>query len=68
MFQQFRGLGPDRRQAVVQQLRQLRSLPPDQRSKALESGRFKSGFSEQEQQLIRGLNEIRVPGPAGPGF
>ncbi len=68
LFQQFRGLGPDRRQAVVQQLRQLRALPADQRSKALGSGQFKSNFSEQEQQIIRGLNEIRVPGPRGPGF
>lgn len=69
LFQQFRSLGPDRRQAVVQQLRQLRGLPPDQRSKALESGQFKSGFSPQEQQIIRGLNEIRVPpGARGPGF
>ena len=69
LFQQFRGLGPDRRQAVVQQLRQLRALSPDQRSKALDSGQFKSGFSPQEQQIIRGLNEIRVPpGARGPGF
>jgi len=68
LFQQFRSLGPDRRQAVIRQLRQLRSLPAEQRSKALESGQFKSGFNQQEQQIIRGLNEIKVPGARGPGF
>ncbi len=61
LFQQFRTLRPDRRQAVVQRLRELRSLPPEQRNRAFDSGQFKTGFSPQEQQLIRGLNEIRVP-------
>jgi hypothetical protein len=68
LFQQFRGLGADRRLAVVQQLRLLRTLPPEQRSRVMNSGQFKSGFSPQEQQIIRGLNDIRVPGPRGPGF
>ncbi len=62
LFQQFRGLGPDRRQAVVQQLRQLRTLPPEQRRRALDSIPFRSGFNPQEQEIIRGLNEIQVPG------
>lgn len=62
LFQQFRGLGPDRRQAVVQQLRQLRTLPPEQRRRALDSIPFKSGFSPQEQQIIRGLNDIQISG------
>ena len=61
LFQQFRGLGPDRRQAVVRQLRQLRTLPPEQRRRALDSIPFKSGFSPQEQQIIRGLDDIPVP-------
>ncbi len=68
LFQQFRSLRPDRRQAVVQQLRQLRSLPPEQRNRVIDSGQFKSGFDPQERQLIRGLNEIQIPGPRRPGF
>ena len=60
LWQQFRGLDPARRRAVTQQLRSLSGLPPEQRSKVLESEQFKAGFNPQEQQLVRGLDEIHV--------
>jgi hypothetical protein len=70
LFQQFHALDPERRRAVVQQLRYLRTLPVDQRAKALDS--LKSGFNDQEQQLLRGLNDLgsqmESAGVKGPGM
>jgi hypothetical protein len=60
LWQQFRELDPARRRAVVQQLRGLSGLPAEQRSKILDGEQFKSGFNPQEQQLVRGLDEIHV--------
>jgi hypothetical protein len=73
LWQQFRGLGVGRRRAVIDQLRYLRKLPAEQRNNALDAPQFKSGFNPQEQQLIRGLNDIDLQlqgmrAGRGPGF
>ena len=60
LWQQFRGMDEGRRRAMIQQLHQLRSQPPEQRGKTLESEQFKTAFNPQEQQLIRGLSNIDV--------
>jgi hypothetical protein len=59
--QQLQGLPPDRRVAVHKAVRHLRQMPADQRKQVLESDRFKSTFSDQEQKLIGELAELSVP-------
>ncbi|MGC2698527.1 MAG: DUF3106 domain-containing protein [Candidatus Angelobacter sp.] len=56
--QQLQGLPEDRRVAVHKALRHLRQMPPGERKQVLESDRFKSTFSDQEQKLISQLAEI----------
>lgn len=59
--QQLQGLPEDRRVAVHKALRHLRQMPPDERKQVLESDRFKSTFSDQEQKLIGQLAELNPP-------
>ncbi len=61
--QQLQGLPQDRQVMVHKALRHLRQMPPDERKQVLESERFRSTFSDQEQNLISQLAEIN-PQPA----
>ncbi|HEU4413556.1 MAG TPA: DUF3106 domain-containing protein [Candidatus Angelobacter sp.] len=56
--QQLQSLPEDRRVAVHKALRHLRQMPPDERKQVMESDRFKSTFSDQEQKLIGQLAEM----------
>ena len=60
--QQLQGLPPERRVAVHKAVRHLRQMPADQRKQELESDRFKSTFSDQEQKLIGELAELNFAG------
>ena len=60
--QQLQGLPPERRVAVHKAVRHLRQMPADQRKQELESDRFKSTFSDQEQKLISELAELSFAG------
>jgi len=51
-------LPPDRQQAVRNAIESLRTMPPDARQRAVESGRF-SQFSPQERQILN--NTARLP-------
>ena len=59
--QQLQGLPQERRVAVHKAVRHLRQMPADQRKQVLESDRFKTTFSDQEQKLISQLAELNVP-------
>ena len=56
--QQLKGLPPERQVAVHTAVRHLRQMPPDERKQVLESDRFKTTFSDQEQKLISQLAEL----------
>jgi hypothetical protein len=56
--QQLKGLPPERQVAVHTALRHLRQMPPADRQQVIQSDRFRSTFSDQEQKLISQLAEL----------
>jgi len=58
---QIEGLPPDRRVAIHTALRHLRQMPPAERQQVIQSDRFRSTFSDQEQKLISQLAELNPP-------
>ena len=52
---------------VHKAVRHLRQMPPDARKQVLESDRFKSTFSDQEQKLISQLAEFNPEAGNGQG-
>jgi hypothetical protein len=63
--QQLKNLPPDRQVAVHKAVRHLRQMPPDERKQVLDSDRFHSTFSDQEQKLIGQLAEMNPPEGGG---
>lgn len=63
--QEIKKLPQDRQVAVHKAVRHLRQMPPDERKQVLESDRFHTAFSDQEQKLIGQLAEINPPGDGG---
>ena len=59
--QKMQGLPQDRRLALHKALRHLRKMAPQQRQQVMDSDRFKSLFSEQEQGILKELAEITPP-------
>lgn len=59
--QKLQGLPEDRRVAIHKALRHLRQMDPRQRQQAMESDRFKSSFSDQEQGILKQLASINPP-------
>ena len=64
--QQLKVLPPERQVAVHKALRHLRQMPPAERQQVIQSDRFKTTFSDQEQKLISQLSEIN-PQDGGSG-
>jgi hypothetical protein len=64
--EQLKGLPPERQVAVHTALRHLRQMPPAERQQVIQSDRFKTTFSDQEQKLISQLAELN-PQQAGSG-
>ena len=56
--EQLKGLPADRQVAVHTALRHLRQMPPAERQQVIQSDRFRSTFSDQEQKLISQLVEM----------
>jgi hypothetical protein len=56
--EQLKGLPPDRQVAVHTALRRLRQMPPADRQQVIQSDRFRSTFSDQEQKLISQLADM----------
>lgn len=67
LFQQFRDLPQDRRQELNRGFRDLRDLSPEERQKALDSDDYKSRFSDQERDIMRGMSDMGIaPGRPRP--
>ena len=62
--EQLKGLPPERQLAVHKALRHLRQMPPAERQQVIQSDRFRSTFSDQEQKLISQLAEMSPAGGA----
>jgi hypothetical protein len=60
LYGQMRALPDDRRHEVRAAARELRGLPPDQRERVINSPQFRSRFSEQERDLVRGLSSLNL--------
>ncbi len=58
VYGQLRQLPPDRQRQVVTAVRDLRAMPLDQREQVIDSPRFKSNFSDQEREMIRGAARL----------
>jgi uncharacterized protein DUF3106 len=56
--QQLKVLPPERQVAVHTALRHLRQMPPAERQQVIQSDRFRTTFSDQEQKLISQLAEL----------
>jgi len=56
--QQLQTLPPERQVAVHTALRHLRQMPPTERQQVIQSDRFRSTFSDQEQKIIGQLAEM----------
>ncbi|HEX4603930.1 MAG TPA: DUF3106 domain-containing protein [Candidatus Angelobacter sp.] len=56
--QQLQGLPPERQVAVHKAVRHLRQMPAPERQQVIQSDRFRSTFSDQEQKLISELTEM----------
>ncbi len=57
---ELQGLPPDRQVAVHKALRHLRKMPQQEREQELQSDRFRSTFSDQEQKLISQLVSMPI--------
>jgi hypothetical protein len=56
--EELKGLPPERQVAVHTALRHLRQMPQSERQQVIQSDRFRSTFSDQEQKLISQLAEM----------
>ena len=56
--QELKGLPPERQVAVHTAVRHLRKMPAAERQQVIQSDRFRSTFSDQEQKLISQLAEM----------
>jgi hypothetical protein len=63
LFHRMRDLPPERRHALVTAYRHLRDLDPPEQQKVLDSEQFKSTFSDDERDILRGFVGLGV----GPG-
>ncbi len=59
--EKLQALPPERRVAIHKALRHLRQMDPQQRAEVLQSDRFKSTFSDQEQGILKELANINPP-------
>jgi Protein of unknown function (DUF3106) len=59
--QKLQGLPQDRRVAIHKALRHLRQMDPQHRQQVMQSDRFKSSFSDQEQGILKQLASINPP-------
>ncbi len=67
IFGQMRQLPPERQRMVTTAIRDLRSMPPDQREQVINSERFKGMFSDQERSMMRDVTRLPLAPPEGEG-
>jgi hypothetical protein len=58
IFRQFRALPSDRKRQMRRTLTQMRSMTPEAREEFLKSPVTASYFTEQEMEILRGLNSL----------
>ena len=63
LFARFRNLPEPRRHMVKRALRNLREMDPQQRSRILASDRFRSMFSPEEMEVLKGMSQLWPPPP-----
>ncbi len=68
IFGQIRQLPPPRQRAVGMAIHDLRAMPPGQREQIIDSPRFRSMFSNQEREMMRGATRLPLaPAEGGEG-
>jgi hypothetical protein len=58
-------LPPDRRQAVENAVKALRGMPPEARQRQIDSDRYRSMFSPQEREVLKGTSTLPLAPPQG---
>ena len=58
MFQRYKALPEDRQSRVRQAYHQLQNLSPEQRNQLLNSPGYRSTFTEDERDLLRGMTDL----------
>jgi len=61
LFARFRSLPEARRRMVKRALRNLREMEPEQRGQVLGSEKFRSMFSADEMEVLKGMSELAPP-------
>ncbi|MGH9557094.1 MAG: DUF3106 domain-containing protein [Terriglobales bacterium] len=61
LHHRMRELPEERRRMMYRALHHLRDMPPGERERVLASERFRSAFSSEERELLRGMAEIGPP-------
>ncbi len=61
LFSRFRNLPEARRHMIKRALRNLREMDPQQRIRILSSDRFRSMFSAEEMDVLKGMSELAPP-------
>lgn len=63
LFGRMQQLPEDRRRMVTTAVRDLRAMPPGQREQIIDSNRFKSVFSPEERDIMRGATRLPLAPP-----
>jgi Protein of unknown function (DUF3106) len=63
LFGQMQQLPADRRRMVTTAIRDLRAMPPGQREQIIDSNRFRTMFSPQERDIMRGAARLPLAPP-----
>src|ERR1700677_1396030 len=63
LFDRMQQLPADRRNMVRTAVRDLSALPPGQREQLIDSNRFKSTFSPEERDIMRGATRLPLASP-----
>ncbi len=60
LFQRYRNLPEDQKNKVSQAYRRLRGMPPDARNQLLNSNEFRSNYSDEQRELLRGMTDLNL--------
>src|SRR5580700_7503673 len=63
LFGRMQQLPPDRRRMVNTAVRDLRAMPPGEREQIIDSNRFRSVFSPEERDIMRGATRLPLAPP-----
>jgi len=63
LFGRMQQLPPDRRRMVSTAIRDLRAMPPGLREQIIDSNRFRSMFSPEERDIMRGATRLPLAPP-----